>query len=340
MLRVLNEWYVAANSSEVQDKPLSRRILDTPIVLFRDAQGVASALLDICPHRLAPLSMGVMLDGHLQCPYHGLEFDGGGICVRNPHGNGATPSSLNVKSFPLVEQHDLIWIWLGEKVGDPSQIPDYSCRVDPNRTTLEGYLHLDCNYKLIVDNLMDLGHAQFVHRSNAAVDTFGQQERKVSVGPSSIEMLIKYPNSTPTVSITKFMAELPEKIDFYNDITWFPVSNMINDIAWVAAGGSRSDCLSIMGTHVITPETENSCHYFYANSRNFALDDIGVDQALRAQQIQLLALEDKPMVEAVQRAIATADRYNVRPAMLACDEAAIRVSREIARREQLEEQPA
>ena len=102
-----NAWTVAAWAHELDGgKLLARTLLDEPLVFFRNAQGQPQALLDRCPHRFAPLSMGKLCDGgaSVQCPYHGLRFDGGGACVHNPHGDGRIPVAAKVRSYPVVER--------------------------------------------------------------------------------------------------------------------------------------------------------------------------------------------------------------------------------------------
>lgn len=337
MTFVRNAWYVAALPEEVSDMPLGRTILDTPIALYRQPDGTAAALLDICPHRFAALSAGVMKDGHLQCPYHGLEFDGTGRCVHNPHGNGARPAALNVRTFPLVERDALIWIWPGDPaLADTAQIPDFSCRVDPGRRTVGGYGHVDCNYKLLVDNLMDLGHAQYVHRANAQSDAFDRLEREVVVGDGEIQALMKIPGGTPSVLMAKFLRGANEPVDAWNDIRWNKVSALLNFIAVAPQGTPKEKSVNSRGTHILTPETETSCHYFFGSSRNFGIDDPGMDEVLRAWQAQALVREDKVVVEAIERRADYVRAHGLKPAMLACDEAAVRVSREIERLERLE----
>jgi phenylpropionate dioxygenase-like ring-hydroxylating dioxygenase large terminal subunit len=95
-----NAWYVAAWSDEVGDGQLvPRTIMDEPIVLYRKADGAMAAIEDRCAHRFAPLSMGKIVGGdRIQCPYHGLEYDGSGACVRNPHGTRNIPPRARVKS--------------------------------------------------------------------------------------------------------------------------------------------------------------------------------------------------------------------------------------------------
>jgi len=334
---VRNAWYVAALPEEIEEGVLGRTILGDPIVLFRTPEGKASALFGLCPHRFAALSMGAIKDGNLQCPYHGLEFDGTGRCVLNPHGNGRLPAALDVRAYPSVEQDNLIWIWPGDPVlADQADIPDFSCRLDPKRRTVGGYGHVDCDYRLLVDNLMDLGHAQYVHRANAASDAFDRLEREVIVRDGEIEALMRIPEGTPSVLMAKFLRNTNQPVDQWNDIRWNKVSAMLNFIAVAPAGTPKEDSLNSRGTHILTPETATSCHYFFGSSRNFGVEDPAMDQVLRDWQRQALVNEDKGIVEAIEANREVIDRFGLKPAMLACDEAAVRVSREIDRLAQLE----
>lgn len=334
---VFNAWYVAALPEELEAGPLGRTVLGTPLALFRQPDGTAAALLDICPHRFAALSHGKLVDGHIHCPYHGLEFDGAGRCVHNPHGNGARPAALDVRSFPVVERDDLIWIWPGDPaLADSQAIPDFSCRTDPARRTVGGVGHVQCSYKLLVDNLMDLGHAQYVHASNAASDGFDRQVREVIVRENEIEALMLIPGGTPSVLMGKFLQGVNGPVDLWNDIRWNMVSAMLNFIAVAPTGSAREDSVNSRGTHILTPETATSCFYFYGSSRNFAIADPAIDEVLQAWQQQALNREDKLIVEGIEARAQYVKGHDLHPAMLSCDEAAVRVSREIERLERLE----
>src|SRR6185437_13083032 len=76
VVRVLDAWYVACTSAELGEQPLARMVLGVPLVLFRGP--AASALLDRCPHRNVPLSLGSVDHGELKCRYHGWRFNAGG----------------------------------------------------------------------------------------------------------------------------------------------------------------------------------------------------------------------------------------------------------------------
>jgi phenylpropionate dioxygenase-like ring-hydroxylating dioxygenase large terminal subunit len=128
-----NAWYIAAWADEVADKPLARRIGSEPVVLFRGEDGIAAALADRCCHRSAPLSLGRVVAEGIECGYHGLVIDGAGRCVKVP-GQRLIPSDATVRSYPLVEKNQFLWIWLGETaLADPALIVDFPYHDDAAR---------------------------------------------------------------------------------------------------------------------------------------------------------------------------------------------------------------
>ena len=44
----------------------------------------------------------------------------------NPHGTKNIPPRARVKSYPMIEKHKAIWIWMGDQPADPSKVPDFS----------------------------------------------------------------------------------------------------------------------------------------------------------------------------------------------------------------------
>ena len=142
-----NIWWMAMWSQDLTPgQMLSRRIMDEPLVFYRLQDGTPAALSDRCAHRWAPLSKGkVRADDSLQCPYHGLEFDQHGVCVRNPHPNYKIPATMRVRSYPLVEKHSAVWIWMGTAAPDPSLIPDFGwLDFGANPIDRRNYLQMPC----------------------------------------------------------------------------------------------------------------------------------------------------------------------------------------------------
>jgi phenylpropionate dioxygenase-like ring-hydroxylating dioxygenase large terminal subunit len=138
-------------------------MLGTPVVLFRDGTGAAQALLDRCPHRNAPLSMGrVQKNGLLECGYHGWRFDGGGHCVGVP---GLEQSrGRDAVWYPVIEQDGFVWIW-GEPAAKPTRRPFALPRLN-GRSTGEVVFPCDlrCNLASALENSLDVPHTAFLHR--------------------------------------------------------------------------------------------------------------------------------------------------------------------------------
>src|SRR6478752_2087450 len=110
-------WYVAALSGQVNGrKPFASTVMEEPLVLFRGADGRATALRDRCLHRNAALSGGDVFDGCIGCPYHGWTYDASGACVAVPsEGPGAVPrTARRVDRFPTVEHDGVVWVYMGE----------------------------------------------------------------------------------------------------------------------------------------------------------------------------------------------------------------------------------
>src|ERR1700733_6586862 len=168
MMFLRNCWYAAGWSKDIGAALLPRRLLDEPVVLFRTSDGTVAALEDRCCHRAAPLSRGVLEDGVVQCGYHGLKFDRSGACVEIP-GQAHVPSDVRVRSYPVVERWNVAWIWMGDPAkADAAKIPDLAWLDDPAWRITPGYLHLNANYQLLTDNLLDLTHVSYLHKRTLA----------------------------------------------------------------------------------------------------------------------------------------------------------------------------
>src|SRR6266508_3891929 len=177
---VRNAWYVAAWDHEIGRDMLRRVILDEPVVFYRREDGKPVALEDRCCHRQAPLSMGKLIGDIVKCPYHGLEFDQTGKCVKVPS-QDKIPPSAKVKSFPVREKNHWIWIWLGDAAkADPALIEDFHWLDDPGWGFGGSYLHVEANYQLLVENLLDTTHLPFLHPTSLGTDAFARETGKTA----------------------------------------------------------------------------------------------------------------------------------------------------------------
>ena len=147
-----NAWYVAAWGDELAAGALFQRtILGESVLLYREPDGTAVALGNRCPHRFAPLHLGKLRGDRVECGYHGLQFDSQGHCVHNPHSQGSPRRSAQVKSYPVLERHRALWIWMGDpQRAESGSIPDYSFLTSsPATAVVTMYIPTACHYELL-----------------------------------------------------------------------------------------------------------------------------------------------------------------------------------------------
>ena len=129
-----------------------------------------AALEDACWHRLVPLSKGRLDGDTVVCGYHGLKYNAQGRCTFMPSQETINPSAC-VRAYPVVERHRFIWLWMGDPaLADPALVPDMHWNDDPAWAGDGKTIHVKCDYRLVVDNLMDLTHETFVHGSSIGND--------------------------------------------------------------------------------------------------------------------------------------------------------------------------
>ncbi len=325
-----NAWYVAAWSDELAAPLFSRTIIGEHVLLYRKLDGSAVALSDICPHRFAPLSMGRRVGDVVQCGYHGLEFGADGQCVKNPQGDEKIPRAAKLKTYPLEEKFGLVWVWMGTPhLANPQEIPDFSHLQAPDRKTIKGVSHVSCGYQLMVDNLMDLGHLQFLHRDSAGgqMDGYERVRHDVRQEGLTVHDIRTYAGVKAPAKWAKLLDDPESPGDFWQDIRWDAPSVMRNQIGVAPEGQARNGGFNHFGTHILTPETEHSCFYFYGSSRNYLVDDPAMDEVWRLWQATALGEEDKPICEAVDRYTPAAEKLGLKPVLLGSDASAVRVLR-------------
>lgn len=303
-----NCWYVAAWDHEVADAPFARRILDEPVVLYRDEAGRVIALLDRCAHRHLPLSQGRIEGDNLRCGYHGLLFGRDGACIEVP-GQSRVPPGTRVASFPVVERYRFVWIWMGDpSLADPATIPDYHANDHPDWKSVGGLFHVGGDYRLIVDNLLDLSHVQFVHGATlgtAHVVDFPVEVRRAG-GRVHVDRWIM--GGPPPPMFAK-AGGIDYEVDRWQCISWTPPGHVVIDAGCARAGtgardGTRIDAIEMFSNHTITPETASSAHYFWHHARNFRLDEDSVTDYL-GEAAETTFGEDVGLIEAQHRSIET-----------------------------------
>ncbi|WP_339706403.1 aromatic ring-hydroxylating dioxygenase subunit alpha [uncultured Sphingosinicella sp.] len=331
---IRESWYVAGWASELGSGNIARTVLGEPVLIFRSGDGAAAALLDRCPHRALPLSMGDVKRGIVRCAYHGMEFDGTGTCVRIPS-QDKIPPSARVRAFPLVERNGLLWIWPGDASrADSSKIPDLYWLSHPHWGARGTTFNVKCNWRLIIDNLMDLTHLTFVHGrtiGNAAT-IIGAETRAERAGDASVRVTRWMMNAEPPPTYIR-AGGFTGPVDRWQIINFTLPSLVRIDVGACAAGtgvreGKRVGGIGMQNINLITPETETSSHYFWAQAHDFSPDEESVTNAI-FEEIHRTFMEDVDIFEAQQHALA---RDPSRPVVdLAADRGGVLVRRLIDR---------
>lgn len=176
-----NQWYAVFWSKKLKSgNMIGARRFGKDLLFLRDQDGKVSCLSNVCTHRGAALDLGKFSDGHICCPFHGIEFDPNGACVHIPASGRCARDKLTrfqLKSYPVYEVGDIVFVWYGE--GVPSEKPDYFDLLDNSEFS---YSHLEdiwhVHYSRVIENQLDVSHLPFVHRT-----TIGRGRKTLVNGP-------------------------------------------------------------------------------------------------------------------------------------------------------------
>jgi phenylpropionate dioxygenase-like ring-hydroxylating dioxygenase large terminal subunit len=301
-----NYWYVAAWSNEIERQPLGRILLNEPVVFFRKQDGAVAALEDRCSHRSFPLHKGRLVGDTLECGYHGMTFDCSGHCVKVP-GQAQIPSGADIHVYPIVEQWGMVWIWMGDPaMADPTSITDCHWLDDPDWGAKGERLHVDCNYQLLTDNLLDMSHLTFVHpntigtaanvdkvqiKNEIAEDAVTITRWLIDIEPPPTYARVGFKGNIDRWQILKF--DPPAFVSLYAGAT---------DTGTGAPEGNRQGGVGIRNVNAITPETDRTTHYFWAIAQDRAPHDENATATV-FHEIQKTMQEDIAVFHAQQRSL-------------------------------------
>ncbi|HEU4324250.1 MAG TPA: aromatic ring-hydroxylating dioxygenase subunit alpha [Roseiflexaceae bacterium] len=174
-----NMWYAALESREVKPgKPLGVKRMGEELVFWRDKQGRIVVMRDRCPHRQSKLSPGKIVDGNIQCHFHGFQFDREGACQLVPANgrNGPKPKIFQCWTYPAREAFGLIWIWNGEPRQEYPPLPFVEGLEEHSYGTFQ--VEWNVHYTRAVEGVLDVSHLPFVHAK-----TIGRGGKTLVNGP-------------------------------------------------------------------------------------------------------------------------------------------------------------
>jgi len=301
-------WYVACTPDEIAERPLGRTICGERVVLYRGAGGRAYAAEDFCPHRGAPLSLGFVREGELVCGYHGLTLG----CDGRPRSMPAQDVSRfpTARVFPVVERYGFIWIWPGDPDrADAGKLPDLAWAESADWAYGGGLYHIACDYRLMIDNLMDLTHEAYVHAGSIGQKEIDEAPVETRLdGQEVVTSRFMHGISAPPFWQAGLRhAGLPDDgpVDRWQVCRFSLPSHVMIEVgvALAGRGGYEADASAKASSIVvdfITPETETSHWYFWGMARSFAVRDEAVTASIREGQAKIFA-EDLQVLEMQQQ---------------------------------------
>ena len=327
-------WSPVAQSAEIGSRPLARTLFGQPMVLFRDAAGAPVALGDTCPHKSAPLSLGEVIGGRIQCPYHGLEFDRSGTCVRVP-GQARIPPALQVPSWPCAEALGLVWAWAGDpaSIGGtaPPGLQNYGAE---GWTAFAGTPQIfPAAIGRVLDNLADPAHTSFAHRKTIGGADAAEIPLQVTEDAHCITVFRWIERSQP-VPVMRRYGRFDGPVDRWQSYELRLPNVSVVDFGAIPAGAPRDEptrdrYYRTYSFAALTPRDAGSTHYFWLVLRNFAPGDAAVSTEMEAAYIATFA-EDQALLEQIEAVRGVPTPPPEVP--LAIDAGTIRLRRALARR--------
>ncbi|WP_417228042.1 Rieske 2Fe-2S domain-containing protein [Amphritea sp.] len=303
-----NCWYVACTPDEFTDKPLGRQICGERIVFYRGTEGQVAAVEDFCPHRGAPLSLGYVEDGLLVCGYHGLQMGCDGKTVAMP--GQRVKGFPCIRNYPVIERHGFVWVWTGDAtLADPEDIPELEWANNSAWAYGGGLYHINCDYRLMIDNLMDLTHETYVHASSIGQKEIDETPVQTKAEGDTV-ITSRFMNNVTAppfwqaaLRANQLADDVP--VDRWQVCRFTPPSHVMIEVGVAHAGHGGYDAkpefkASSIVVDFITPETETSIWYFWGMARHFKADDSALTEQIREGQGQIFN-EDLEMLERQQR---------------------------------------
>ena len=155
-------WHPVGKLSDLVGGPHAVLLLGEDVVVWQAPDGSYQAWADRCPHRGTKLSLGHVVDGRLECAYHGWQFDAAGQCKHIPAlPDFVPPTSQRACTYAAREAYGLLWVRMLE---GHHTVPQFAAEADERLRKVNcGPYAVNASAPRIVENFLDLSHFAFVH---------------------------------------------------------------------------------------------------------------------------------------------------------------------------------
>ena len=303
-----NAWYVACTPDEIDAGPLGRKICGESIAFYRGDEKRVAALEDFCPHRGAPLSLGRVCEGKLVCGYHGLSMGCDGKTVSMP--GQRVRGFPAIRTFPVEERSGVVWVWPGDAaLADKALIPHQEWFDNDAWAFGGGLFHIACDYRLMIDNLMDLTHETYVHSNSIGQKEIDEVPCKTQVDGNQVvtSRFMENIEAPPFWKMALRGNGLADDVavDRWQICRFTPPASVMIEVGVAHAGhggynASAEHKVYSVVVDFMTPETDTSIHYFWGMARKFKPEDQALTDSIREGQGKIFS-EDLQMLELQQR---------------------------------------
>jgi len=172
----MTHWLMVGREEEIPQVGdyMTRKVLDEPIVISRSKDDGIVAFMNMCLHRGVEVATGCGHAKHFVCPYHAWLYDSGGNFVAAEQ---MSKTEYDPKSARLHRLHLELWRgWIFVNFSpDPVAFADFIrpyedelwwFRTDECVAPEKIVIDVQCNWKLLVENLIDIYHVSIVHKSS------------------------------------------------------------------------------------------------------------------------------------------------------------------------------
>ena len=215
-------WYPVMPMADLANGPKPFTLLGEPLVLWVTAEGKPAALRDRCCHRSAKLSMGIVQNGCVRCPYHGWAYDESGACAKVPQldPGAAIPKTYRVESFQCEARYGYAWVCLSDDPLLPlPEIPEAAA--PENRLIPQFYEPWQCSGLRVMENSFDNAHFSIVHAESFGVTEQPQPVRSELV---PLELGLKAYATVPVVNppLQQQLLNIPDSLTVREvESTWY-----------------------------------------------------------------------------------------------------------------------
>ena len=170
----MKDWLCVARVEELGNPGdyMAIRIMGEPAIVVRDDRGELRAFSNTCAHRGVEVIQGTGNTGHFSCPYHGWSYDLRGALTGAAFMDDSEEFDRSRCGLPPLRLGTWAgWVFIAFD-DDAPPLSDFVAhferefgflRQEDCRLAVKLELELDCNWKLFVENLLDVYHAATLH---------------------------------------------------------------------------------------------------------------------------------------------------------------------------------